>query len=104
MFWRSAPSAGLFIPEKLAQITKRRAAPVEMHKWDAPNWMLVAKAILLGISPQAGISDKQRPAMIYYERYVEAELSPPFATGIPDDGCGRRRCRAAQAGMAACGG
>jgi len=33
-----------------------------MHKWDAPNWMLVAKAILLGISPQAGISDKRRPA------------------------------------------
>jgi hypothetical protein len=50
MFWRSAPAAGLFIPEKLAQITKRRAAPVEMHKWDAPNWMLVAKAILRGIS------------------------------------------------------
>jgi hypothetical protein len=62
MLWRSAPAAGLFIPEKLAQITKRPAAPVEMHKWDAPNWMLVAKAILPGISPQAGISDKRRPA------------------------------------------
>ena len=31
------------IPEKLAQIIKRSVAPVKMHKWDAANWMLVAR-------------------------------------------------------------
>ena len=97
------------IPEKLAQITKRPVAPVKMHKWDAPNWMLVARLAIdkkpeVRFRPKAGISDKHGRQMIYYERYVETWLSPPFATGIPDHGCGRRRRDAARAGMAARGG
>jgi hypothetical protein len=73
---------------KPAQITKLPATPVEMHKWDAPTWTLVAKPHFAGEEsrknwpsasaltevetsvkkyftghfPHAGVSDKRRPA------------------------------------------
>ena len=54
--------------------------------------------------PKPAFRTSEGRQMVYYERYVETWLSPPFATGIPDHCCGRRRRDAAPAGMAARGG
>jgi hypothetical protein len=72
------------IPEKLAQITKRPVAPVKMHTWDAPNWMLVARRHLAGGGepenwPSAGaLTEGERPS-----RHTSQRIAPSTSIRFP---------------------